>query len=101
MGFTLHKSDEYEIWYNTQPLKSQVQIEKRLSNIEIYGHFGTINGVGNDVWELKWQSGRRVYYAYLEEENILILLGGNKNGQSRDIHDAAKILKDNTEEAEA
>ena len=34
----------------------------------------------------------RVYYAYIEEQNILLLLGGNKNGQNKDITRARKIL---------
>lgn len=98
MGYTLYKADEYEQWHQDQTSKSQVQIEKRLSNIETEGHFGTHKYLKNDVWELKWRNGRRIYYAYLVEENILLLLGGNKNGQSKDIKEATKILKDNTEE---
>jgi putative addiction module killer protein len=88
---------EFDDWLAGESLKSQVQIEKRISNIETDGHFGTINDVGDDVWELKWKNGRRVYYAYLVEPNILILLGGNKNGQNHDIKQAQKILEEYTE----
>lgn len=91
------KTIEFDDWLATESLKSQVQIEKRISNIELYGHFGTISDVGDDVWELKWKNGRRVYYAYLPDPNILILLGGNKNAQSYDITKAQKILKEYTE----
>ena len=101
MGYTLHKTEEYDEWYESQQAKPQVQIEKRLSNIETDGHFGTHKYLEKDVWELKWRNGRRVYYALLIEENILLLLGGNKNGQNKDIKEAAKILKNNTEDTEA
>jgi putative component of toxin-antitoxin plasmid stabilization module len=37
-------------------------------------------------------NGRVIYYVYFEEENILLLLGGNKNGQDKDINRARKIL---------
>lgn len=90
------RTTEFDDWLANEPLKMQVQIEKRISNIETDGHFGTINDVGDDVWELKWKNGRRVYYAYLVEQNILLLLGGNKNGQNYDIKQAKKILKEYT-----
>lgn len=93
MHFRIFKTTEYDEWLGGESLKSQVQIEKRLSNIETHGHFGTINDVGADVWELKWKSGRRIYYAHIPETEILLLIGGNKNGQSYDIAQAQKILK--------
>jgi len=101
MGYTLHRTEEYDDWYESQHAKSQVQTEKRLSNIETYEHFGDHKYLENDVWELRWRNGRRVYYAFLIEKNILLLLGGNKNGQNKDIKEAAKILKNNTEDTEA
>ena len=97
MLYKVHRTVEFDDWLASESLKSQVQIEKRISNIEMGWHFGTINDVGDDVWELKWKNGRRVYYAYLAESNILLLLGGNKNGQSYDIKHAQKILRENTE----
>ena len=97
MDYTIYKSEEYEEWYDGETAKSQVQIEKRLSNVEFHGHFGIHKSVGECVWELKWRNSRRLYYAYLEEENLLLLLGGNKNGQNEDIKRARRILKNNTE----
>lgn len=97
MKYKTFRTEEFNNWLASETLKSQVQIEKRISNIEFEGHFGTINDVGNDILELKWKSGRRIYYAFLPETNILLLLGGNKNGQNRDISQAAKILKEYTE----
>lgn len=61
------------------------------------GHFGTVNDVGNDILELKWQNGRRIYYAHLVDLKIILLLGGNKNGQNYDISQAKKILGKYTE----
>lgn len=87
------KTSEFEEWYGEQPLKSKLQIDDRLIKIIADGHFGTCKLLGDRVWELKWASGRRVYYAYLAEFNILLLLGGNKNGQNKDIAQAKKILR--------
>ena len=44
------------------------------------------------ISELKWDNGRRIYYAHLVQQNILLLLGGNKNGQDKDIRKAQKIF---------
>lgn len=98
MQYRVFTTVEFDEWLAGESLKSQVQVEKRISNIEIAGHFGTINDVGADVWELKWKNGRRVYYAYISDPNILLLLGGNKNGQSHDISQAKKILSEYTED---
>lgn len=96
MRYRVLKTTQYEDWVNKESLKSQVQIEKRISNIETDGHFGVIKDVDDYVWELKWANGRRIYYAYLPGTNILLLLGGNKNGQSYDIAQAKKILREYT-----
>lgn len=56
---------EYRDWLVKQSAKSQVQIAKRLSHIEQYGHFGTIKDLKDNVWELKWKNGFRVYYVYI------------------------------------
>lgn len=91
------RTEEFNEWLANETLKSQVQIEKRIANIELNAHFGDRKDVGDDVHELRWANGRRIYYAYLAQENILLLLGGNKNGQDYDISQAKKILRKYTE----
>jgi putative addiction module killer protein len=90
--YKLHKTPEFEERLHEQPLKSKLQVEARLLHIACDGHFGTCKHLGNHICELKWANGRRVYYAYLAKFDILLLLGGNKNGQSKDISQAKKIL---------
>ncbi|MES2122104.1 MAG: type II toxin-antitoxin system RelE/ParE family toxin [Chlamydiota bacterium] len=95
--YKLHKTSEFEEWLDEQPLKARLQVDERLLHIVCEGHFGVCKHLGNSVWELKWANGRRIYYAYIAELNILLLLGGNKNGQSKDITQAKKILRKYTE----
>ncbi len=87
------RAPEYRKWFVGQDPRSQLQIEKRLSNIETEEHFGVTNFVGDFVSELKWKNGRRIYYAYIAEKNILLLLGGNKNGQDKDIAQAKRLIR--------
>lgn len=97
MKYRIIKTPDYDDWLADESLKSQFQIEKRISKIETDGHFGTIKDLEDDVWELKWKNGRRVYYAYMPMTRILLLLGGNKNGQNYDIKQAKKIFEEYTE----
>lgn len=76
-----------------------MQINKRLSLIKYEGYFGDHKsvsyyekgGLKDKIWELRWKDGRRIYYAYIPETQILLLLGGNKNGQAKDVSKAKAI----------
>lgn len=95
MRYKIIKTEEYDDWVTGETMKSRFQIAKRLEKIENEGYFGAIReDLGGDVCELKWVNGRRIYYAYFPDSKILLLLGGNKNGQSKDITQAQKILKE-------
>jgi len=92
-AYRIYNTPEYEAWLDEQPAKAQVQIRGRLAHIQDDGYFGDHKDVGDNIWELKWKSGRRIYYANIPERNILLLLGGNKNGQDKDIRQAKKIVQ--------
>ena len=91
-AYTIYNAPGYDEWLKEQPAKSQVQIRERVSHIQDDGYFGDHKDVDDGVWELRWKNGRRVYYAYIPEKKILLLLGGNKNGQDKDIRQAKKIF---------
>lgn len=91
--YTYVTTKEYDEWLEEQSYKEQVQIDERLLNIELEGHFGDHRNLEEHLWELKWVNGRRVYYAHIEQFNLILLLGGNKNGQEKDITKARKILR--------
>lgn len=97
MRYRILKTPEYQNWLKKETPKSKVQIASRLASIEMEGYFGNHKDLGDYVWELKWTGGRRIYYAYIPETRILLLLGGNKNGQSKDIAQAKKILRKHTQ----
>lgn len=98
-AYTLLQTSEYNEWVKGESPRSQVQINKRLSMIKFDGYFGDHKSVSfyekgeskDRVWELRWKDGRRIYYAYIPEKKILLLLGGNKNGQNKDVSKAKAI----------
>ncbi len=92
-SYKIFATPEYESWFETQTLKEQIQIDEPLLDIKLDGYFGDYKFLIDNIWELKWINGRRIYYAYLAELAIVLLLEGNKNGQNKDISKAKNNLK--------
>jgi len=51
------------------------------------GNFGDHKSVGEGVWErrIDWGPGLRIYYGRKDDKLVLLLGGGDKSSQSRDI----------------
>jgi len=92
MEFSLEKTTEFNDWFDDQTDKIKGLIWARFSRIENAGHFGIVNSVGDGVFELKWKIGLRVYFAYLDQKRIVVLIGGTKHGQKADIKKAKSLL---------
>lgn len=98
-SYRILQTPKYGEWVGMESPRSQVQINKRLSMIKFEGYFGDHKSISfyekdelkGKVWELHWKDGRRIYYAYIPEKKILLLLGGNKNGQSKDVSKAKAL----------
>ena len=89
--YEILKIAEFDEWFAQQTVKTKVIVAARLQRIIFDNHFGTINTF-DDLIELKWAGGLRVYTHRFGKKTLIILLGGNKNGQDRDIRKAKKIL---------
>ena len=90
----VERTKEFNDWFEKESAKSQAQIEGRIKNIRAYGYFGIAKDLENGLAELKWKNGRRIYFANLGNKIILLLNGGVKNAQNKDIKKARKILKE-------
>ena len=91
--YNIFRTDSYLDWFNREAQSSQYQIETRIGNIVREGYFGDRKKIDKVIWELRWKNGRRIYYACVPEKNILLILGGNKNGQTKDINRARKTFR--------
>lgn len=104
----VEQTEEYKDWFGKQSLKTQAVISKRLKNIIESGYFGDFKNVSeydkgitkNCVFELRWDDGKRVYYGKVGSVYLLLLYGGNKNGQDKDIKEAKNLFKKYVEKGE-
>lgn len=86
------RTEEFKSWFEHQSLRTQGQIDVRISKIEEYGHFGDVKSLGKDLLELRWSNGRRIYFSRVGNKIILLLVGGYKNAQKKDIQKARLLL---------
>ncbi len=75
--------------YGLRDRAAFARITVRLDRVEL-GNFGLCKNVGNGVFELKidYGPGYRVYYAISGKTVVLLLLGGDKSTQTKDIETA-------------
>ena len=76
-------------------IKAKVAILRRINRIR-QGNFGDTKGVGDNISELRIAvgAGYRVYYTKRENKIVILLVGGNKSTQSKDIIRAKELLKE-------
>ena len=79
----------FEEWLSTLNKKNRARIEARLDRL-ICGNFGDYKAVGRGVYELRlfFGSGYRIYYAIAGKQIVLLLAGGDKKSQTKDIRKA-------------
>ena len=87
----INKTKEFQSWFDSLTIKEQFKVESRLERIHKFEHFGDVKGLSNGLTELRWANGWRVYFVKEKSTIILLLNGGNKNAQKKDI-EKARIL---------
>ena len=77
-------------WLRTiRDTRAQSSIRSRLISVE-HGNFGDHRSVGGGVFELRIHvgAGYRVYFGEIDRTIVLLLCGGDKASQTRDIQRA-------------
>ena len=92
----------FEEWYDSLKDKmTKVRIRRRLDRIEL-GNFGDTESVGEGVYELRlhFGSGYRVYFVRVGSTVIVLVGGGDKSTQKKDIAQAKTIWRQYKDEAQ-
>ena len=76
-------------------IKGKVAVLRRIDRIK-KGNFGDYKSVGSEVSELRITvgAGYRVYYTKKANKIIILLVGGDKSTQSKDIVKAQQLCRE-------
>lgn len=94
--YEIQTTEIYEQWFNgLKDTQAKARIKARLRRVEL-GHFGDVEPVGHQVSELRFffGSGYRIYFIQHGHEIIVLLVGGDKASQQRDIEKAIALAKE-------
>ena len=92
--YLIEKTLEFDKWLKKlNDLRAKAKVLMRLQKLENEEHFGDCKSVGDGVNELRinYAKGYRIYYKELNGKIILLLIGGNKSSQQRDIKKAKEL----------
>ncbi len=89
----IRETDAYHEWFETlKDKRAKARIDVRIRRVSL-GNFGDVKPVGKGVSELRidYGSGYRVYF--IQRGNILVILlcGGDKSTQDKDIQRAYEL----------
>jgi putative addiction module killer protein len=94
--YFIEKTVEFDKWLRKlKELRAKAKILFRIQRIESFGHFGDCKHIGNGIRELKinYAKGYRVYFNEADGKIIILLIGGDKSTQQKDIEKAKEILR--------
>ena len=90
----IRRTDEFAKWLKClKDSDAKSHINLRIRRIALTGNLGDFKPVGDGVCELRidYGPGYRMYFARRGKEIILLLIGGDKSSQQRDIKKAKKL----------
>jgi putative addiction module killer protein len=89
------KTEQYSQWLdNLFDTKVRARIQARIERLA-WGNPGDSKSVGEKVFEMRvdFGPGYRIYYTKKGVKLVILLIGGNKSTQSRDIKIAHRLAK--------
>ena len=94
--YTIEETETFSKWLSKlRDLKGKIAVARRIERMRS-GSFGDVKPVGENVSELRVDTGPgyRVYYTVRGSEIVILLIGGDKSTQQRDIEKAKSMAKE-------
>lgn len=100
--YTIHRvievreTEDFARWFaSLRDREAQARIRVRIDRLTL-GNPGAVGAVGRGVSELQFHfgPGYRVYYIQPERDTAILLTGGDKSSQRRDIRKAQELARD-------
>ena len=95
MNYIVETTDVFDKWLRRMKNRSaRIAIIERITRIQSTGHFGDFKAISSDLHELRLfiGPGYRVYYTIRDGKLVILLAGGDKSSQKRDIEKAKELL---------
>ena len=95
--YLIEKTSEFDKWFRKlRDRKAKAKILIRIQRIEEYGNFGDCQPVGEGISELRihYAKGYSVYLKEHGEQLVLLLIGGDKSTQDKDIETAKRLWEE-------
>ena len=92
----IRQSETFERWFGRiRDVRLRARIADRIDRLAV-GNPGDVAPVGDGISELRlhFGAGYRIYYTQRGEVLILLLCGGDKSTQRRDIETAKKLARE-------
>ena len=92
--YFIEKTTEFDKWLKKlKDLRAKAKILFRIQKLEQDEHFGDCEPVGDGIRELKinYAKGYRIYFMEKDGKVIVLLIGGDKSTQQKDIEKAKEI----------
>lgn len=92
--FLIEKTTEFDKWLRKlNDLTAKAKILIRIQRLEREEHYGDSKSVGGGIKELRinYSKGYRVYFKERDGRIIILLVGGDKSTQQKDIEKAKEI----------
>lgn len=92
--YEIHKTAVFTKWESRLAKTTRLRIATRIERLE-HGLPGDTKVVSRGIWELRihFGPGYRIYFMKRDKTLILLLCGGDKTSQSKDIAAAQKIAE--------
>lgn len=88
------KTSEFDKWIKKlKDFRAKAKILFRIQKLETDEHFGECKSVGDGISEMRinYAKGYRVYFREKGNKIVILLIGGNKSTQQKDIQKAKEI----------
>ena len=80
-------------WQNSLQKTDKLIVYKRLERLKL-GNYGDYKSVGDGILELRFNQGFRIYFTEIDNIIVLLICGGDKSTQQKDIEKAKTIKKE-------
>ncbi|RXF67701.1 type II toxin-antitoxin system RelE/ParE family toxin [Hansschlegelia zhihuaiae] len=92
----VRQTETFSKWFEKlRDQRAKARIAARIRRIEVTGNFGDVKNLKDKVSELRvdYGPGYRVYFTDRGEEIVILLCGGDKDTQGKDIETAKALAK--------